>query len=134
SSPGPHRTSTPGAEATPTPPCARCRTARTPSPRPGASSSPDDLAGPSAGFQRGDALDVMRHREQVERADVDQPPAAITVVADVPGQRRRVAGDVRRPPGVDPAEQVDDLLAGAAAWRVEYHQVGAAQAHPAQLA
>src|SRR6266702_6302271 len=50
-----------------------------------------------AAEQGGDALDVMGHRERVERAQAGEHPAACHEQADVAGQRGRVAGYVGEP-------------------------------------
>ena len=80
-------------------------------------------AGQSPLLQQRDALDVVRHREQVEGPQPLQPVAVLGEDRDVARERGRVAGDVRD----RPRRPVDDLLDHGApralARRVEHDQV-----------
>src|SRR3954468_13970576 len=54
----------------------------------------------------GDALDVMRHREEVEGSQRGEPVPLLGEERHVPGQGRGIAGDVRTARGEGPATAV----------------------------
>ena len=75
--------------------------------------------------QQRHALDVVRHREQVEGAQVRQRVAVLREVADVAGEGGRVAGDVRHGARLERGDRADDLALGPDPRRVEHDEVGA---------
>ncbi len=78
--------------------------------------------GPS---EDGYALDVVRHREGVERPQPAEPPARVTRHPHVPSQRRRLAGHVADESRLGGENRADHRGPGARPRRVEHDQIGA---------
>ena len=87
----------------------------------------------SAPLQRDHRFDVVGLGEEVERGDLQGPPAEAEELADVPGQRGGVAGDVDQAAGHQPRQQLERVL-GTGARRVEQPDVetGAGRFFPLQ--
>src|SRR4051812_44098934 len=84
-----------------------------------------NAASAGRGLQHGHQLDVLGHREQVERTQVAELPVGVQEDLEVAREGGRVAGNVRNPAWSQANDRLRDLHAGPGPRRVEHDKIGA---------